>query len=258
MLSAIQYRLAGALLMVITPLLLSAALQRKIQTAKGETMDTPVPHQLSYWTSDPLKLDRDQDLSIGYRANDGKLITSRDYKVNQQITHLGAIDGFNILQILTTIHARPRVIASNLATADPFQWKSMLVQYGNTEQYVEIYRLQAGGGLYEPFKPATIYGNGPNTILGTYDPDTGNGGGCDDGYWWFDQSGADKAIPKNGRYFLNCFALHPEQSELESWVQKKDAVCHACGGLGHIYAKYKIEHGAAIPVSIRFVPEAEQ
>ena len=64
-----------------------------------------------------------------------------------------------------------------------------------------------------------------------------------------------RALPRDSTYTSHCGALDPKKAELQSWVQKADAECHACGGLGTVYARYKIEEGVAIPVSVRFEPE---
>jgi hypothetical protein len=267
--SALLHRLAAAVLLIIAPTFLSAQMQRMVSTAKGSALDSPIPHPLSWWTKDPLRLDASGDLMIGKPASDGKIITARDYRVKQEVSGLGTIAGLGIIQIVTTIDPGPRIISSGWASTGepPTQWKILLVQHGIGDQYVEIYELQAESGLYQSLKPAAIYGVGSESILGTFDPDSGNGGGCDDGYWWFDEAGAhavdfsplkqaiSRALPHNSTYTSNCWALHPEKAELQSWVQRTDAECHACGGLGTIYAHYKIQRGIAIPISVRFEPE---
>jgi hypothetical protein len=268
--SARLIRLRVAVLLTIAPMLLSPQVQRTVTTAKGSTHDTPLPHPLSWWTSDPLRLDASGDLMIGDTASDGKVVSARDYRVNQAVLNIGAIAGWRIVQILTTIDPGPRIVSSGWAGAGapPTQWKSLLVQDGAADRYIEIYTLQAESGLFVPMKPAAIYDAGPESILGTYDPDTGNGGGCEDGYWWFDKAGVHSVdfspleqairavVPKNSTYATHCWALHPEKAELQSWVQRADAECHACGGLGTVYARYKIERGAATPISVRFEPES--
>jgi hypothetical protein len=206
---------------------------------------------------------------LGMRAKDGQIVTARDYRFEQSVTRLGMLSGHRIVQIITTIHAGPRIVSSGWSTEDapPSQWKRLLVKAGTNDQYLEIYHLQADFGTFVALKPAAIYGAGPNAILGTYDPDSGNGGGCEDGYWWFDKTGphevdfspleraVERAIPPNSRYASRCGALVPEKSELQSNVQRSDAECRACGALGQVNAKYRIQDGAAIPVSVRFVPE---
>jgi hypothetical protein len=67
-----------------------------------------------------------------------------------------------------------------------------------------------------------------------------------------------RSIPKEGTYTPRCWALHPAEAYLESWVQRLDANCHACGGLGTVHARYRIQSGVANPVSVRFEAEAEQ
>jgi hypothetical protein len=249
---------------------LPAQVQQKASTTKGSTLDKPVPHPLSWWTKDPLRLDDSRSLMIGNIASDGKVITARDYRVSQNVVTIGTIAGRRIIQIITAIHPGTRIDSSDLAAAPPTQWKSLLVQDGTGPLYIEIYKLRAESGTYESLEPAAIYGVGSESILGTYDPARGNGGGCDDGYWWFDKEGVHpvdfapltraigRVLPDNSTYTSNCWALHPERSELESWVQRRDAECHACGGLGTVYAHYKIQRGVAIPVSVRFEPDSQQ
>jgi hypothetical protein len=265
----ILHRLIAAALLTFAATLLSAQVQRMVSTAKGSTLDAPVPHPLSWWTSNPLRLDASGDLMLGKPASDGKIVTEQDYRVSQEVITLGNIEGFRIVQVVTIIDPGARIISSGWASAGepPAQWKSLLVQDGTGDQYLDIYLLQAESGLYQPLKPAAIYAVGSESILGTYDPVSGNGGGCTDGYWWFDNAGPHPvdfsplqqavtgALPHNSTYTSNCWALHPEKGELQSWVQRTDAECHACGGLGTVYARYKIERGTAIPVSVRFEPE---
>jgi hypothetical protein len=271
-------RLSAAVLLAVAPTLLCAQVQTKVSTSKGSALESPVPHALAWWTHDPLRLDASGDLMIGLRAQDGQIVTAQDYRVKQEVKIVGTMAGRKILQIVTTIDAGPRIVSSGWAGAGeaPAQWKSLLVQTGAPvqtgadDQYIEIYKLQADSGTFQPMTPAAIYGAGPDAILGTYDPDSGNGGGCDDGYWWFDRDGPHavnfsplydaiaRALPRESTYTRNCWALHLEKSELRSWVQKSDAECHACGGLGEIQAEFIIERGAAIPVSVRFEPEKPQ
>jgi len=236
-------------------------------TCAGQSLTTP--HPLAWWTQDPLRLDSSGDLVLGAKAHDGQIVTARDYRFEQSVTRLGVLSGHRIVQIITTIHAGPRIVSSGWSTQDapPSQWKSLLVQTGTNHQYVEIYHLQGGLGLFLPLKPAAIYGTGPDAILATFDPDSGVGGACQDGYWWFDKTGAhdvdfsplyhaiDAAIPPNSRYPYRCWALDPGKSELQTGVQRRNAECEACGDLGEVSARYRVQHGSAIPVSVSFKPE---
>jgi hypothetical protein len=243
--------------------------QRTLVAEDGQvTHDVPTPHPLAWWTHDPLQLDESGDLLIG--PDGGRTLTAGDYQVQQKVTTLGTIADHRIVQVLTTIHAGPRVATFGGPGVDgsPAQWKSLLVGVG-ANRYIEIYGLQSNWGSYT-IGSAGIYGSGSNSILGTDDPDAGNGGGCSDGYWWLDKAGAHpvdftkledairRAVPKEGTYASRCWALHPGEAYLESWVQRIDAKCHACGGLGTVHARYRIESGVAIPVSVRFEAEKEQ
>jgi hypothetical protein len=245
--------------------------ERTLVAGDGQVAhDVPVPHPLAWWTHDPLQLDESGDLLIGPKADGGDVLTARDYQVQQKVTTLGTIADHRIVQVLTTIHAGPRVATFGGPAVDgpPAQWKSLLVGVG-ANRYVEIYGLQSNWGLYK-IGSAGIYGSGASSILGTDDPDGGNGGGCSDGYWWFDKAGAHpvdftkledairRAIPKEGTYTPSCSALHPAEAYLESGVQRLDAKCHACGGLGTVHARYRIQSGVAIPVSVRFEANTEQ
>jgi hypothetical protein len=261
---------------LVTALLLGSAKgsggqwQRILVTDKGETQDVPAPHSLAWWTHDPLRLDESGDLLIGTKADGVHTLTALDYQVQQRVTTLGTIADHRIVQVLTTIHAGPHVVIYGQPAADdpPAQWKSILVGVG-ANQYVEIYGVQSDWSGWK-IDSAEIYGSGVNSILGTDDLASGNGGGCSDGYWWFDKAGAHpvdftkledvirRAVPKEGTYTSRCWALHPGEAYLESWVQRIDAKCHACGGLGTVHARYRIESGVAIPVSVRFEAEKEQ
>jgi hypothetical protein len=238
----------------------AAPLQRVLYTDKGETRDTPVPHSLSWWTENPLRLDESGDLGIGQNADDGHVITAADYPVTQNVKCLGEIAGHRILQLDTKIDRED--------PGNPW-WKSLLVGVGGGK-YVEIYALRNDFsflGEVHKYWSAEIYGSGPDAILWTYDRDGGNGGGCGEGYWWFDRAGAhpvdfkrllaaiSQVIPKKSGYVSGCWAMHPREGYLESAVQRDDAECRICGGLGTVHASFRIHRGVAIPGSVQFKPE---
>jgi hypothetical protein len=271
MLVSTTTRLLLALLLTF-PSSIVAQIQHEMQTEKGGTPLDSAPHPLSWWTENPLLHDASGDLMLAYPGQDGQLITAGDYHLDKNVTTIGVLSGHKILQIILTIHPGPRVIgpADVISDAHPIEWKDLLVQVGS-DRYVQIYGLHYDqGGLLAELTPAALYGSGANVILGTYDPDTGNGGSCFDGYWWFDRAGAHpvdfsslirsiaKAIPKDATFTWHCWALHPKSSAIESGVQERDAACHACGGLGTVRARYRVDHGKAVPLSVRFTPEKQQ
>ena len=65
--------------------------QRQLETEKGETRDALVPHPLSWWTKNPLRLDTSGDLMLGFKAPDGELLTTRDYSEQQTVSILGTL-----------------------------------------------------------------------------------------------------------------------------------------------------------------------
>ena len=267
----------------------TSQIEREVRTDVLDTRDTPVAHPLSWWTQDPLRLDEGRSLLFGLKAQDGHLISAKDYRVEQKVTNLGIVSNHPIVEVITTIYARPSLVLDtskledvgppvSLASQPPTQWKSLLVKAPaddrkvapQADRYFEIYRLQADGGLFLSLSSASIYGVGPDAILGTFDPSTGNGGHCSDEFWWFDAAGAHPvdfsqldrtirdALPPDTVYTSRCWALHPEESRLQSGVQRRNATCNACDWVGEITATYRIRQGAALPVSVHFQPQPEQ
>ncbi len=262
-----RFLFAATILLFSTPLL--AQVQRDVINEKGQHFDTPVAHPLSWWTVDPLRLDTTGDLMLGYPADGGAVLSAKDYNVQQEVTVLGALAGHQIVQVIETIVGKPgiRLYGANLSK-DRSQWKSLLIQE-SLGDYVEIYQLHAGLGTYSPLKPAAIFGMGNDAVLGTDDQDSGNGGGCADGYWWFDHAGAHtvdfgpvyaamhKAAPAISTFTTGCWTMHPAEGRIETWVQKNTTDCRACGGLGELRATYVIRHGVATPTNVRFTPDPQ-
>jgi hypothetical protein len=155
----------------------TSQVEREVRTDTLNTRDTPMPHPLSWWTRDPLRLDEGRSLLFGLKAQDGHRISAKDYRVEQRVSNLGVISNHPIVEIITTIYERPTLtldtsklveVPPSSAPDDvpPTQWKSLLVKIDTGDQYVEIYRLQAGGGLFMPLTSSVIYGAGPDAILG--------------------------------------------------------------------------------------------
>jgi hypothetical protein len=48
-----------------------------------------------------------------------------------------------------------------------------------------------------------------------------------------------------------------DRSELASWVQKRDAACHACGGLGEVTARFKLNGARAEATQVDFRSDPE-
>jgi hypothetical protein len=238
---------------------------RAVYTSKGVKVDRPSPHPLSWWTNNPLARDESGELMIGFLARDGAPITAEDYRVHQKLKDLGGSGGARVIEVITTIEPQARVVSAGFGVrGSVVQWKSLLVQQGRHRPYLEIYHLQAESGMYAPLQQAKILKLGSTYILETFDPDTGNGGGCADGYWQLSQShtvGLDfsqlqqaikKAVPLQSVYSLRCRAIDLANTEVRSRVQRADAQCRACGWLGTVIARFRVEQGVAVPDSVRF------
>jgi hypothetical protein len=246
--------------------------QRTVVTDTIDRKDTSSSHPLTWWTQNPLRLDEGDYPLLKANPDDGHIITPRDYRIEQEITTLGAVSGHRIIEVITTFHAGPHLIFNGFPLADspPTQWKILLVEVGTGDRYVEIYRLQADGGLYEQIQSAAVIGVGEDAILRSFDPTTGNGGQCSEGYWWFDKAGAhdvdfsplDRAIvgvePTATTAWPHCWALASKNYEVSVGVQRTDAKCHGCDWVGEIDATYQIKDGVVIPVSVRFIPTPNQ
>ncbi len=231
---------------------------RHVYSGKGESKDTPSPHPLRYWTDNPLAHDDGGDLCIGCDWN-GKKLTAADWRATTSTTKLGELAGHTLLQILYTIHGD----AATEGIGSDFQWKLLLEQVG-PDAYLELYHLQPQGA--EPH-PASIVKVGGESILASYDPDGGNGGGCWEGYWWFDKAGAhevdfdpvykaiSKKTPPHTTFVTGCWTLHLPEQEIRTAAQLLSAQCHACGFVGNVTARFRLSGPIAEPLEIDFTPE---
>lgn len=257
--SAVKRRVAclivfGVSIAVLTAVPSLAQWQRTVFSGKGTFNDTPIPHPLSYFTTDPFMRDDGGDFCETCKPPDRE-----KYSITSDVHRLGELSSFPIIEILYTIHE------SGDDRPAPPAWKFILVQTG-TDSYREIYHLQASG-------PATLSANTTEivklpeeSVLSTNDPDGGNGGGCWEGYWWFDSSGPhqidfsvldnaiEKHIPPSSWFTSGCWALNMGQEEITSVVQKKNPQCRACDILGNVTAYFHLHGAIAEPDEITFYP----
>ena len=256
-------------LVSLTPLFLLLSLpcwgqwQRILFSGKGESRDMQSPHPLSYYTSNPFLRDDGGDL---YDACDNcgtvksKAWSAKNYSASTKVHDVGTVSGFRIVEIFYEFVDRRK------PELDKMRWKSILVQ---TEQdkYVEIYHLQAY--LRAQLTPAKIVHVGNELALMTQDSDGGNGGGCWEAYWWFDALGPHaidfsplvqeitKHVPPGSTFWTTCWALHFEEQEVKSYVQKADARCRACDGLGEVTAHFRLNGGREEPSDVSFARAPE-
>lgn len=230
--------------------------RRIVFSGKGESTDVPAPHPLSYFTANPFFRDDGGDLCVVCTPA-GRAKAEQDYVITSEVQRLGSLAGFPVVQILYRVGSR----GSNEPAE--IRWKFLLVQTGK-DLYREIYHLQAYY-VVPPLKSAEIFKVGDEQVLATDDSDGGNGGGCWDGYWWFDSSGPHqldfsavraaitKHVPSGATFWTTCWALHLGDEEIKSPVQKSDARCHSCGTPGEVTARFRLDGAVAVPVSVKYV-----
>jgi hypothetical protein len=245
----LQRFLAAALLVAASSTLFGQMQRLRVmsdpegKTGIEKTTDRPAPHVLATW------MRKDKEALENENPVGG-------FTFRQMVTTLGTLSGHRIIQVLTRTDPPPA-----LGSQPRPQRKSLLVQVAHSQRYAEIYGLEDDTGGFLAIQSAAIHGSGPNAILATIDPYDRNA--CSEGYWWFDSAGShpvdltpleraiSEAIPAEGTY-NRCWAIHPEKAEIDGWVQHHNPQCRACNWMGELIAKYRIDHGAAIPVSVKF------
>ncbi len=234
--------------------------KRVVYSGKGETTDVPSPHDLGYFTRNPFLRDDGDDLCADCSPA-GKAASSRKYSVRSEVRPAGTLAGYRIVDVLYYIGARGEPNPTET------KWKAILVQVG-PDRYREIFHLSA---YYTTISiaPSRIVQSGNERVLATMDSDGGNGGGCWEGYWWFDRLGPHAldfsrieaairaGVPGNTTIRMSCANLNLDTQEVRGGVQKTDAECHACGWIGTVTAKFRFDGAVGLPVSVKFQPDAD-
>ena len=230
--------------------------------ASFDTPDHPSPHPLSYFTRRPFLRGFENSLCDDSETPQGTAECARDFSAKVSVRSVGTLSGFHIVELLYTFTP-----TDNVTDKIPQMWKSILVKTG-TDSYREIYHLQSYAAPSIPdhskLEPSRIVHVGTETVLATRDSDGGNGGGCYEAYWWFSPDGPQpldfssfttairKRVPRDATFTSSCWALDLDRSELKSWVQKRDAKCHGCGGLGEVIAHFKLNGASVEATDIHF------
>jgi hypothetical protein len=240
---------------------LSAQWRRVVFSGKGQFVDEPAAHPLSYFTAKPFLRDDGAEFCVSCTPS-GKAESARRYVIRPLVKPVGVLAGFRIVDIF--YHANTRGTASATGT----KWKSILVQVG-PDRYKEIFHLQA---FYTAASlgPTRILRSGNESVLATMDFDGGSGGGCWDGYWWFDNEGPHpldfSALEASIRERLSaehanaakvqilCGALNLESQEVKSTIQESHAPCRSCGIIGEVMARFRLDGALVVPVAIDFHP----
>jgi hypothetical protein len=251
------YLLLGALLTVALCLPVSGQWGRILWSGKGESSDIPSAHSLSYFTANPYLRDDGNDFCALCTPEDRAKSAER-YSIEPMVRPVGVLAGYRIVDVLYDVTKRNESGPSEVA------WKSILVNIG-PDRYKEIFHLQASGGA-PSLKPSSIVTSGRERVLATMDFDGGVGGGCWEGYWWFDRAGPhaldfsplkvaiEKRIPQNARFSTSCSDLDLKSALVRSGVQKIHPECHACDWVGEVSARFRLSGPIVEPLTIEFKP----
>lgn len=230
---------------------------RVLFSGKGESSDAPSPHPLSYFTANPYLRDDGEDF-CGLCTPEGRAKSAEQYAIRPMVRPVGVLAGYRIVDVLYDVRRRDDSGHSEIG------WKSILVEAG-PNSYREIFHLQASGGA-PPLKPSSIVTSGSERVLATMDFDGGVGGGCWEGYWWFDLAGPhaldfsrletamEKRIPPNTRFSTSCSNLDLKSSLVRSGVRKVHPECHACDWVGEVTAHFRLSGPIVEPLAIQFKP----
>jgi hypothetical protein len=223
---------------------LSGQWQRISLDQRRGVTDVPEPHPLSYFTANPFLRHEGGDLCI-------RCTPSLEYSIRTHVRPVGVLAGYHIVDALYYVSP------GRNSNSDQVKWKSVLVQTG-PDLYREIFHLQVFYASVS-LTPSRIIQSGSESVLATMDSDGGNGGGCWEGYWWFDQAGPHPldfsrlkaavvgGLPGNTAFNITCGNLNLNSEQVQSSVQRSDARCRACDLLGRVTARFRLNGAIAEP-----------
>ena len=229
--------------------------RRDVYSWKGSWSDVPSPHALSYYTDNPFLRDEVNDLCVVCTPA-GKAESAKKYAVRTEVKPVGVLAGFRVFDVLYYLGERGQG-----APAAP-KWKSILVEVG-PDSLQEIFHLQASR-VPVSLKPSSIVQSGGERVLVSMDRDGGNGGGCWEGYWWFDRdgphrldfSGLEAAIknqlPEGVIAQVSCSNLNLGEQIVRSWVRKIQPECRTCDVIGEVTARYRLNGASVVPIEVKF------
>ena len=228
---------------------------------------------LIHFLGDFASRDTANTLCLACKQPNGSPISRlSDFDISTEKRLLGVIANQAVFEIHTTFADRSgRTVRStageNPPASDPsaIVWKSIVVQ-NPQKLYREVYFLQAAGEYVEPLTWSAIYKIDGESVLAVYDPMSGNGGYCSDGYWQISASGAQaidfspvdramaKTAPKGSEVVqTRCGALNIAAGTIASPAQKPSS-CHTCGYTARVTAHFHFEGNVAIPVQVKADP----
>jgi hypothetical protein len=231
----------------------AAAWQRHFMTAKGEHLDTPEPHPLSYFTTYPIM--RFEDWSC-YRCNpEQSVIEAKKTTVSSKLTLLGNLAGFGIYQLYYHFEDRDPSLPDT---------KLILVKTG-ADEYREIYHREPTqvDALCLPSRLITV---GDDEFLEAQYVVGGKSQPTIDDYFWFDKSGstlvdfspiittAKSALPA-GKEPIWIYDMDKTPGTHYLWTSGAPLIARVRledGGL--VEVEFKFERGKVIPTKTSYNP----
>ncbi|MGB6834910.1 MAG: hypothetical protein WCA94_02800 [Candidatus Acidiferrum sp.] len=208
-------------------------------TIDSKYIDEPICHSLEFFSSasDPQRFDYDHELALRNIAIVKDTVDS---------AALGAAAGFGIRQVIHAINDNVLAI------------KMILVER-KAGEFCEIYHQQFSPDFIRP-EPAFLVHDGPETVLASTDPWSGNSGQRQDIYWTFDKEGpryldvdgvveeALKQFRPKGFIILNQggFDIRTLTYEEPLWKPRDP---HCCPTGGSMEIKFVLKDHQLVPVS---------
>ena len=227
-----------------------------LYSGKGLSTDLSSPYSLSHFTANPALRDDGNDLCVDC-SPEGRAKSAQEHPIRPVVKTVGVLAGYRIVEVLYFLNSsvKPGQIQAG--------WKSILVQVG-PDRYREIFHLQASGNP-PPLQSSRILESGGERVLTTMDFDGGVGGGCWEGYWWFDRSGPhdldfsrlqaamSERLPRGSQLGqITCSQLDLKSGRAQSAIQKVNAECAACDFLGEATAEFRLNGAIVEPVRVTF------
>lgn len=203
-------------------------------------IDNPNCHPLEYFLTDPKRFDYGSDLSKEQRSD---IMDSVDKQ------EIGEVQGFRVTQVTHDINDGELIM------------KMILVQR-HSGDFCEIYHQQNDAQTVTT-QPAFLVKVGTDTLLGTNDAVSGNGGWYTFEYWAFDKDGPvaldvmnkidenrQQLLPKDRTVWGN-FGFSMKDLTYSTPVWKKTD-CHACASGGHLEITFALKNHELAVVSRSF------
>jgi hypothetical protein len=201
-----------------------------VASGKGSSyVEKPICHSLKYFVSDPKRFDYDGDLF-------GKKPSEIKDKVDSQ--RIGEVAGYTVRQVTHTINDGDLIM-------------KMIFVVRADDSLCEIYHQQMAGVIVS-VEPAYFVQVGPETILSTTDPVSGNGVWREEAYWTFDKDGPielrvndkideiQKELLPKGLVVMNGSAFNVGSLTYDSPVWGPDDA-HCCPSGGNIRIEFALK-----------------